>query len=80
MTFFIVFLVFVSDKPLARGSFFSLLLVYHNQKHISMQKEKSLGANPLRLTAFASSPEGGSFIGTNRQMAKSSPFGGAGTA
>ena len=42
MTFFIVFLVFVSDKPLARGSFFSLLLVYHNQKHISMQKEKSL--------------------------------------
>ena len=26
----------------ARGSFFSLLLVYHNQKHISMQKEKSL--------------------------------------
>ena len=43
MTFFIVFLVFVSDKPLAGGSFFSLLLVYHNQKHISMQKEKSLG-------------------------------------
>ena len=42
MTFFIVFLVFVSDKPLTRGSFFSLLLVYHNQKHISMQKEKSL--------------------------------------
>ena len=41
MTFFIVFLVFVSDKP-RKGRFFSLLLVYHNQKHISMQKEKSL--------------------------------------
>ena len=48
MTFFIVFLVFVSDKPLARGSFFSLLLVYHNQKHISMQKEKSL--YPLKFS------------------------------
>ena len=58
MTFFIVFLVFVSDKPLTRGCFFSLLLVYHNQKHISMQKEKSLYPLSL-LTAFAaSSPKG----------------------
>ena len=40
------------------GSFFSLLLVYHNQKHISMQKEKSLYPLSL-LTAFAaSSPKG----------------------
>ena len=56
MTFFIVFLVFVSDKPLAGGSFFSLLLVYHNQKHISMQKEKSLRPTAGRFgmrSAFA---------------------------
>ncbi|RAW56364.1 hypothetical protein C4N24_10945 [Faecalibacterium prausnitzii] len=56
MTFFIVFLVFVSDKPLTRGNFFSMLLVYHNQKHISMQKEKSLRPTAGRLempSAFA---------------------------
>ena len=38
------------------GSFFSLLLVYHNQKHISMQKEKSLRPTAGRFgmrSAFA---------------------------
>ena len=61
------------------GSFFSLLLVYHNQKHISMQKEKSLGSEPSPSSLRdATSPERGRFCSAYRQMAKSSPFGGAG--
>ena len=45
-----------------------------------LRKQPRGGKNPLRLTAFASSPEGGSFICANRKMTKSSPFGGAGAA
>ena len=41
-----------------------------------LRKQPRGGKNPLRLTAFASSPEGGA----NRKMTKSSPFGGAGAA
>ena len=38
------------------------------------------GANPLRLTPFASSPEGGAFCRLPVSINKAPPFGGAGIA
>ena len=41
-----------------------------------LRKQPRGGKNPLRLTAFASSPEGELYC-ADRKMTKSSPFGGA---
>ena len=43
-------------------------------------KRQLRGENPLRLTAFASSPEGGAFGYLAVSTDKAPPFGGAGTA
>ena len=43
-------------------------------------EENGLRTNPLRLTAFASSPEGGAFCYLSVSTNKAPPLGGAGTA
>ena len=78
----------MENRPFSRKNcnFFCKLTAFWGVDELPQSKPDGFasslweGANPLRLTAFASSPEGGAFCPLPISRAKPPPFGGGGIA